>query len=326
MLDIVKFIQARLLKSFFVILAIVVLSFVLVRMAPGDPAAIIAGEAGAADEAYVSQLRQQFGLDKPLYQQLGIYLKGVSKLDLGYSYRRQQSVLTLLLDRLPATLLLTGMAFFIAIVLGIMLGAIAAVRAGTWTDTIMTVVALACYATPIFWIGLMLVLLFSVKLNWLPAFGMTTAGIDLSGIPYVVDVAKHLVLPALTLGLFYMAVYARLTRSSMLETADLDFVKTARAKGVSEGRVVRRHILRNAILPVITMAGVQAGQLIGGAIVVETVFAWPGIGRLSFEALLQRDYPILLGVFFISAVLVVVVNLLTDLLYIAVDPRIEVNK
>jgi peptide/nickel transport system permease protein len=170
----------------------------------------------------------------------------------------------------------------------------------------------------------MLVLLFGVWLEWLPTFGMMTVGADLHGIAHVLDVGKHLLLPALTLGLFYMAVYARLTRATMLEVADQDFVKTARAKGVPEGQVTRRHILRNALLPVITFAGIQAGQLIGGAILVETVFAWPGIGRLAFEALLARDYPVLMGVFFATSVMVVLFNLLTDLLYAVVDPRVEV--
>ena len=169
----------------------------------------------------------------------------------------------------------------------------------------------------------MLVLVFSVWLGWLPSFGMNTVGADLTGWAAVVDGTRHLILPALTLGLFYMAVYARLTRASMLEVADQDFVRTARAKGVGEGRILRRHVLRNALLPVVTFAGIQAGQLIGGSILVETVFAWPGIGRLAFDALLARDYQLLLGVFLCTSVLVVVFNLLTDLVYLAVDPRME---
>jgi peptide/nickel transport system permease protein len=171
----------------------------------------------------------------------------------------------------------------------------------------------------------MLVLVFSVWLEWLPSFGMMTVGANITGVAAVLDVAKHLLLPALTLGLFYMAVYARLTRATMLEVADQDFVKTARAKGVPEGQVIRRHVLRNALLPVITFAGIQAGQLIGGSILVETVFAWPGIGRLAFEALLARDYPVLLGVFFATSVMVVLFNLVTDLLYAVIDPRVEVS-
>ncbi len=187
---------------------------------------------------------------------------------------------------------------------GVALGAAAARRVGSWADSVITVLALAFYATPIFWVGLMLVLVFSVWLGWLPSFGMDTVGADLHGWAAVADTARYLVLPALTLGLFYMAVYARLTRSAMLDVAGQDFVKTARAKGVPEGRILRRHILRNALLPVVTLAGIQAGQLIGGSVLVETVFAWPGIGRLAFDALLARDYQVLLGVFLTTSVLV----------------------
>jgi peptide/nickel transport system permease protein len=232
-------------------------------------------------------------------------------------------VLDLIMERLPATLLLTGTAFAFALIAGIALGAAAAKRVGTWTDSAITVLALGFYATPIFWVGLMLVLVFSVTLDWLPSFGMNTVGADLHGWAAVLDTSKYLVLPALTLGLFYMAVYARLTRSAMLDVAGEDFIRTARAKGVPEGRILRRHILRNALLPVVTLAGIQAGQLIGGSVLVETVFAWPGIGRLAFDALLARDYQVLLGVFLTTAILVVLFNLATDLIYLVIDPRMQ---
>lgn len=318
------FLLRRGIKAAIVILAIVVCNFFLIHAAPGDPASVIAGQSGAADEKFLQQLRTQFGLDQPLYVQLWLYVKGILTLDLGFSHRQQQPVSLLVMERLPATLLLTGAAFAFAVGAGVTLGTLAAQRVGRWADSVITVLALAFYATPLFWVGLMLVLVFSVWLEWLPSFGMMTVGADLHGITLIVDVAKHLLLPALTLGLFYMAVYARLTRATMLEVADQDFVKTARAKGVPEGQVTRRHILRNALLPVITFAGIQAGQLVGGAILVETVFAWPGIGRLAFEALLARDYPVLMGVFFATSVMVVLFNLLTDLLYAVIDPRVEV--
>jgi len=319
------YLAGRLVKAAIVVLAIIVCNFLLIHAAPGDPASIIAGQSGAADARFLEQLRAQFGLDQPLYVQLWLYLKGVLTLDLGFSHRQQASVASLVWDRLPATLLLTGAAFVFAIVLGVTMGALAARRVGRWSDSVITVLALAFYATPLFWVGLMLVLLFSVTLEWLPSFGMMSVGVELSGIGKVLDVAKHLLLPALTLGLFYVAVYARLSRATMLEVADQDFVKTARAKGVPEGRILRRHVLRNAMLPVITFAGIQAGQLVGGSILVETVFAWPGIGRLAFEALLARDYQVLMGVFFCTSVMVVLFNLITDLLYAVVDPRVEVS-
>ena len=312
---------SRLLKMVLVVLGIVVVNFLLIHAAPGDPASVIAGQSGAADAKFVEQLRAQFGLDRPLPEQLWIYVRGVLSGDLGTSHRQGRAVAGLIAERLPATLLLTGTAFVLAFAAGVALGAAAARRAGSWADSAITVLALAFYATPIFWVGLMLVLVFSVWLNWLPAFGMNTVGADLHGLAALADTARHLLLPALTLGLFYMAVYARLTRASMLEVADQDFIRTARAKGVPEGRILRRHVLRNALLPIVTFAGIQAGQLIGGSILVETVFAWPGIGRLAFDALLARDYQLLLGVFLCTSVLVVLLNLLTDLLYLAVDPR-----
>jgi peptide/nickel transport system permease protein len=171
----------------------------------------------------------------------------------------------------------------------------------------------------------MAVLLFSLQLDWLPPFGMVTIGTNLSGFALVSDVAQHLVLPATTLGLFFVAIYARLTRAAMLEVADLDYVRTARAKGLTEARVVRRHILRNALLPVVSYAGLQAGYLIGGSVLIETVFAWPGIGRLAYDAVFSRDYTVLLGVFIVTSIMVIVFNLLTDLVYTLVDPRIEPN-
>lgn len=313
----------RLVKMALVVVAIAMASFFLIHAAPGDPVSVIAGQSGAADQQLVDQLRRQFGLDQPLSTQFAIYMGRVLTLDLGFSYPQQRTVASLILERLPSTLLLTVSAFVLAIVLGILLGVVAARRHGTVIDRIATVLALCFYATPIFWVGLMLVLVFGVWLNWLPSFGDHTVGANLTGLDAVVDRLRHLVLPTITLGLFYMAVYARLTRTSMIEVSSQDHVRTARAKGVPENRVVWRHMLRNALLPVVTLAGIQAGQLIGGAILVETVFAWPGIGRLAFDALLARDYQLLLGVFMCTSVLVVLFNLVTDLLYLAIDPRVE---
>jgi peptide/nickel transport system permease protein len=319
------FVAKRLMKSVVILFAIIVMNFFLIRLAPGDPAQVIAGEAGAADAKFLQQLRDDFGLDKPISTQLAIYVSGVATFDLGFSYRNQRTVAEMVGERLPATLLLTVTAFVLAIGLGVTLGVLAATRVGTWADSLITVAALGFYATPLFWVGLMAILLFSVNLGWLPPFGMQTLGVAMTGWDRTLDVARHLVLPASTLALFFVAVYARLTRASMLEVQDMDFVRTARAKGLAPGRVLRAHTLRNAVLPVITFAGIQAGQLVGGSIVIETVFAWPGIGRLAFEALLQRDYNVLLGVFFLTSVMVIGFNLITDLVYSLVDPRIEVG-
>ncbi|TDT99249.1 peptide/nickel transport system permease protein [Azorhizobium sp. AG788] len=321
-----QFLLWRLAKGILVVLAIVILDFFLIHMAPGDPASVMAGESGATDEAFVQQLRVKFGLDQPLTTQLGLYLWGVVRLDLGFSHRQQMPVLDLVLDRLPATLLLTGAAFVFSLTLGVVLGAWAAAHKGRPLDRIITTVSLVFYAAPLFWMALMAVLIFSVWLDWLPAFGIRDVGGDAGLLDRTLDVARHLVLPAVTLGLFFTAVYVRITRASMIEVARQDFVKTCRAKGLPERVILRRHVLRNAVLPVVTLAGLQAGQMVGGAVMTETVFAWPGIGRLMYEALIQRDYNLLLGVFVVSAAMVVVFNILTDLVYRMVDPRIEVSR
>ncbi|WP_417436734.1 ABC transporter permease [Idiomarina abyssalis] len=320
------YIGGRLIKGVIILLIIAVFNFFLIRAAPGDPAKVLAGEAGASDEVFLQQLREQFGLDQPLYYQLWVYINNLVHFDMGMSYRQNIPVFDLIMDRLPATLLLTGAAFLLSIVLGVLAGVIASVNYKKWLDSVITILSLIFYATPLFWLAIMASLFFSVYLDWLPSFGMETVGVDLSGWDRFVDVALHLVLPATTLGLFFTAVYARMTRTSMIETGRLDFVKTAIAKGMKPSRVTYKHVLRNALLPVITLAGIQAGQLIGGAVLTETVFAWPGIGRLMFEALFQRDYNLLLGVFFISSAMVVLFNLITDVIYCVVDPRIELSK
>lgn len=317
------FILRRLFKAVIVIIGVIILNFLLIQLAPGDPATVMAGEAGAGDEEFIAQLREQFGLDQPTYIQLWNYLSGVLGGDLGFSYRNNLPVLDLILDRLPATLLLTGSAFLFSLVVGVAFGVIAAWRRGTVIDSVVMTSALFFYAAPLFWVALMAVLVFSINLGWLPPFNMETIGAGYTGLGRVVDIALHLVLPTVTLGLFFAALYARLTRATMLEVMGQDFVKTARAKGVPKPRIMRRHVLRNAMLPVFTFASMQAGQLVGGAVLTETVFAWPGIGRLMFDALLSRDYPVLLGVFLVTAAVVVLVNLLADLLYRFVDPRMD---
>lgn len=321
--ELARFLGQRFVKIVALTFLLVVANFLLIHSAPGDPASVIAGQSGAADEQYLNQLRAQFGLDQPLYVQLWLYVKKVAMLDLGTSHRMQRPVADLILERLPATLLLSITAFVFAIVAGIAVGAAAAKRAGTVWDSLITALSMIFYCTPLFWTGLLLVLLFSVYLNWLPSFGMESIGANYQGLRRMLDIGVHLILPATTLGLFYLATYARLTRASTLEVMDQDFVRTARAKGADGGRIMRRHVLRNAMLPVVTLAGIQAGHLIGGSILVETVFAWPGIGSLAFDALLQRDYELLLGVFLCTSVIVMLFNLVTDLLYLVIDPRMQ---
>ena len=318
----VAFVLRRLLQLVPVVLAIATLNFVLTKMAPGDAADIISGQMGHATLEFTEQLRREFGLDLPLVEQFLVYMGRLLTLDLGTSLLQQQPVIELIVDRLPATLLLMVTATVLALGVGIALGVAAARRQGSWLDNVISVSALLVYATPAFWLGLMLIVLFSIKLDLLPSGGMMQIGASKNAFAHALDVAKHLILPAATLGLFYVAIYTRLMRASMLEVYSLDFITTARAKGLSEGTIAWTHALRNALLPVVTLAGVQVGHLLGGSVLVETVFGWPGLGRLVFDALLQRDLNLLLGILFVSSIVVVIANLAVDLLYGFLDPRI----
>jgi peptide/nickel transport system permease protein len=258
--------------------------------------------------------------------QLWVYVKNVLMFDLGFSFRHNADVTSLLLERLGPTLLLMGGTLLLSVGLGVLAGLFAAIWVRTWRDHAISLVAIVAYATPLFWVGLMLILVFSVWLDWFPTSGMENVVMFYEGWDWVVDVAHHLVLPVVTLSLFYMALYARLMRATMLEQRGLDYVTTARAKGLTESQITFGHVLRNALLPVITMAGVQVGGLLGGSVVVESVFAWPGLGQLAFEALFSRDFNLLLGIFFICACLVVAVNIVVDIIYVVLDPRIEMGE
>ena len=320
-----RYIVRRLLQSIPAIFGIIVINFFVLHLAPGDAADVLAGEAGAATEAYMEQLRETFGLDQPLYVQLYEYVANILQLNLGYSFRHNMPVFDLIVDRLPATLWLMLSAIFLAISLGILLGVTSARFVNTMIDRVNSVLALLCYSTPVFWIGLMMIVLFSVNLRWLPSGGFETIGAGYTGIDRLLDILAHTLMPALSLSLFYLAVYARLMRASMLEVYRLEFVTTAYAKGLSPTRVAFKHVLRNALLPVVTMAGLHLGALLGGAVVVEVVFSWPGIGRLAFDAILQRDFNLLLSVLVLSSVLVILANLAVDLIYAWLDPRIELS-
>ena len=320
-----RYVVRRLLQAIPVVLGVVVLNFLLLQLAPGDAATVLAGEAGGAPAEYVQALRERFGLDKPVPVQLALYVKNILALDLGYSFRNQSPVLPLILARLSATLLLMGTTLVLSLGMGVLLGLLAAVWVRTWKDHVISVAAIIAYAMPLFWIGLMLILLFAIKLDWLPTSGMEDAAAFYEGSERIVDIARHLVLPAITLSLFYMALYARLMRASMLEQRGLDYVTTARAKGLTERQITLRHVVRNALMPVVTVAGVQVGGLLGGSVVVESVFAWPGLGQLAFQSLFARDLNLLLGIFFISSCLVVLINIVVDVVYVLLDPRVRVG-
>jgi peptide/nickel transport system permease protein len=270
----------------------------------------------------MAALRERFGLDQPVVSQLMNFLGHLAHFDLGFSPRYNMPVLDMIMTRLPNTLLLMVTALSFALLLGILLGSVMAAWAGRWPDRVLSVVVLLFYSMPGFWVGLMAVVLFSVKLGWLPSDGSMTVGSDLGGWALLSDRAAHLVLPALALASFFVAVYARLTRAAMLDVQRQDFMRTAQAKGLHPFMIQFHHALRNALIPVTTVAGMHLGNLLGGAVVVETLFGWPGMGRLALEAVLARDFSVLLGVLLLSSLLVIVANMLIDLLHAWLDPRI----
>ena len=323
--QILRYIIRRLFQAVPIVLAIIVLNFFLLNMAEGDAVDVLAGEAGSATPEYLAVLTAKFGVDQPLPVQLLVYLKNIISLDLGYSFRHDMPVSVLIVDRFWPTLLLMVSTIILAVLFGILLGLLAAINLNTWKDAVISVFALITYATPLFWVGLMMIVVFSINLRWFPTSGMENIAAFYEGFDRFVDITHHLVLPTITLSLFYLALYTRLMRASMLEQYGQDYVVTARAKGLPERRITFGHVLRNALLPVVTMAGVQVGALIGGSVIVESVFAWPGLGMLAFESLFARDLNLLLGIFLISSVLVVVVNLIVDVIYCFLDPRIEVS-
>lgn len=321
-----RYAASRLLQAIGLVLAVVVLNFVLVHAAPGDPVETIAGASGGMSPELMAQLRTQYGLDEPLPVQLFVYLGKVVRGDLGYSYFFNLPVTNLIAERVPATLLLVLSSVLLAFVVGTALGVLSSRKPNGWLSQFINVLSLVGFAAPVFWLGIMLVILLASVFPILPVAGMRA--IDSSGtggLADMVDVAYHLVLPTLTLSLVYLAQYSRLARSSMLDVLGSDFIRTARAKGLADRVVLYKHALRNALLPVVTVLGLQFGNVLAGAILVETVFNWPGLGRLAFESVLRRDYPTILGVLLFSSIVVVVMNQLTDLCYRFIDPRIKAS-
>ncbi|MEI7085539.1 ABC transporter permease [Pectobacterium versatile] len=296
--------------------------FLLLQFAPGDTVDALVAQMGGGDPTMIEELRRYYALDQSTAVRLGDYLWRLVHLDLGQSAVYGKPVVDVIIERLPVTLLLMASSLALAVAAGMVLGIIAARRVNRWPDTLISLLGLIFYSTPSFWFGLMGIFLFSIYLDWLPSGGFETIASGLTGFDRLLDIARHLVLPTLTLALIFLAIYLRIMRAAMLEVATLDFVRTARAKGVRENRIVIRHILRNALLPLITLVGLQAGTMLGGSVVVESVFSLPGLGRLAYESVMQRDLNTLLGVVFVSALLVIALNFLVDLLYAKLDPRI----
>ena len=303
----------------FVVFGVSVIVFGLIHLTPGDPAQIMLGPSASMDD--VRELQHQLGLDRPVVVQYASWIGRAVQGDLGQSIVLRRSVLGEVVDRFGNTALLAGTAIVISFTLGIVLGVVSAVRRGSSIDRLVMLAATGGLSLPSFWFGLMLIILFSVRLGWLPGTGMTSA-VNGGG---VIDIAKHLILPSVALAVVPMAVIARYTRSSMLEVLGQDYVRTARAKGMSERIVIGRHVFRNTLVALVTMLGLQVGFLLAGAVYIENVFSWPGIGQMLVDAILKRDFPLVQGGVLLVATVYVVVNLATDLLYAFLDPHIRLT-
>ena len=290
-----------------VLVGVSIVVFTMVRLIPGDPAQLMAGQ--AATQEIITGIRRDLGLDRPIVVQYAYFLRNAVRGDLGYSLFNRAPVTDELALRFPNTVRLGLASMLVAVAIGIPAGIISATRHLSWIDSLVMIVALAGVSMPVFWLGLNLILVFAVRLHWLPAIGH--------------EGWAHLILPAVTLGAASAAIIARMTRSAMLEVMRQDYVRTARAKGVAEPSVIGRHALRNALIPVVTVVGLQLGTLLGGAVLTESVFAWPGVGRLLVDAVLARDYPIVQGTVLLIATTFVLLNVLVDVLYAVLDPRIR---
>ena len=313
----------RILLGFFLLIAVIVLNFLLLQLAPGDVVDAMLAEGGGGDPVLAAKLRAAYGLDQPVYIQLFKYLGQVLTGDLGYSFYYDDSVATLILGHLPTTLMLTLSALVVAVGVGTLFGVYAAIKPRGIFSNFVTVFSLLGYATPVFWLGMIILLVFALYLPLFPAFGIRSIPEPEQWFDRILDLINHLVLPVFTLAILYLANYSRLSRASMLDVLGADYIRTARTKGLSEFKVIFKHALKNAALPVVTMAGLQLGHIFSGAVLVETVFSLPGLGPLLYESIMRRDYPVILGVLFGAAATTIVANINTDMVYKWMDPRIQ---
>ncbi|MGL4093566.1 ABC transporter permease [Rhizobium sp. Root564] len=317
-----RILRRRLISAIPVLIIVLLFTFLLLENASGDAVDAYLVSIGGGDASLRDSLRAQYGLDHSALWRLWLYATSVLKLDLGWSVAFDRPVLSLIMERLPNTLLLMGSATLLSFILGTALGIVAGAKPGSLLDRALSSISLALYAVPGFWLGLVLVLVFAVKLRWLPTSGLETIASGKQGFSRALDIARHLVLPVASLGLIYLALFLRVMRSAMGEIWRMEFVTFAQSKGLSRARVVLRHVARNAALPLLTVLGLQSATMLGGSVVIESVFAIPGFGRLAQEAVAGRDTPLLMGIILVSAVFVILVNLIVDLLYALLDPRI----
>ncbi|MDA3133336.1 ABC transporter permease [Atlantibacter subterraneus] len=320
-----RLILRRVLQGIPLLFGVIVINFALMNLVPGSLLDVMTAEQQVTDPQMIERLRHLYGLDQPVMTQLLNYLWSVCQLDLGFSFRQNMPVFDVIMAHLPATLILMLASIALAVLVGVGAGVLAAIRVNSVWDTLISTLAVVCFAAPSFWLGIMLIILFSVKLGWFPVGGMASIGVTLSPWGQALDILHHLALPAITLGLFYAATYARVMRASMLEVAQMDYVRTAQAKGLSRAAVVVRHTLRNALLPVVTLLGLQLGTVLGGSIVIEAVFSWPGLGQVLLDSVMSRNYPLILGILVLSALLVIVINIIVDVTYSRLDPRVRSN-
>ncbi|MDE0941026.1 MAG: ABC transporter permease [Alphaproteobacteria bacterium] len=313
----------RSLYAFLLLLAVIVFNYTLLSMVPGDIAETIAGESGGASAELMAEIRRSYGLDQPFYVQLFGYVGRVLQGDLGSSYYFNVPVLDLILGRLGPTLLLVITALLLAIFTGTLFGVIAAQRPNGIFSHFITILALIGFSAPVFWTAFLLIILFVSMVQIMPLSGLADPLTESGTWQWYLDVAHHLILPVVSLSSIYLAQYSRLARASMMDILGSDYIRTARAKGLGQRVIIYKHALRNAVIPVITIAGLQFSHIFSGAVVIETVFSWPGLGTLAFESILRGDTPTIMGILFFSAFVVIVFNLLTDLAYRIVDPRIR---
>jgi len=319
-----RFILRKVTAAFLTITVIVCANFFIFRMAPGDPVRMMFRDPRVSAES-LELMKQKFGLDKPLSGQFVAYVKNLARGDLGMSFSQRRPVVEVLASRLPNTLLLVVTALTVAIILGVALGAIAGWRSGTKFDTFILTTSVTMYSIPTFALGIILLLVFAYTISIFPLGGIVTPASGYEGFELIKDIAWHMFLPAISIVIWYVGEYVLLTRSSMIDVMEQEYITTARAKGLKKYKILKNHALRNALLPVITITGVNLAFAAAGVIEAETVFAWPGVGRLAFDAVSQRDYPLLQGVFLLFAFAIVLANLVIDLIYGYVDPRIKVR-
>ena len=319
-----RYVSRQLASIIPTILLSIVINFILLHAAPGDPARIMAGMDNP-NPAQIEAIRQQLGLDRPLPVQFWNYVKELAQGNLGQSIAFKQPVFDLIMDRMPATLMLTVTSAVLALVIGTLLGAVAAQRSQSSFDNVVSFGNYTLFAVPSFWLGLIMIVIFSSKLGWLPTSGMRNVRADYTGWRDQLDVIEHMILPVVTLALVQIPIYFRITRASVLQQQREDYVTTFRATGIPEKKIFQRYALRNALLPTVTVFGLSLGFVFTGAALIEIVFAWPGIGRLTLDAVFRRDYPLLLGVYLILAIAISIAVLITDVVYALLDPRIRLH-